>query len=124
MIVGFGLEHPTPFCDLPLVVEEIFSVKKWGSVDHQEAHALSGFYDSPFRSALITAQGLGNDGTFNAYLGRGLDVHRVAKLNINIGNAYDCIAWMLPEVRGCPPLCYPANQPDFDPQHKYSNGDE
>ena len=43
-------------------------VAEWRDADHHLAHATHGFFDSPFASALvITADGGGNDGLFNAY---------------------------------------------------------
>jgi carbamoyltransferase len=105
VIVGFGEEHPSPYCEFPMLVEEFFSVRHWHAVDHHEAHALLGFYDSPFRSALIFAQGYGNDGYYNVYVGAGLTVHRVAQLRYSFSIAYDKLASLIPEVHGCPFRC-------------------
>lgn len=56
---------------LEKLVEEVFDVETWLACDHHEAHARLGFFASPFASALVVSyDGGGNDGHFNAYVGR------------------------------------------------------
>lgn len=58
-----------PFASARLEVEE------WQVVSHHMAHAALAFYSSPFRSALVVSyDGGGDDGTFNAYRVTGLQL--------------------------------------------------
>ena len=92
------------FTVIPLIVEEYFPVEKWHWVDHHEAHALMAYHSSPFRTALIvTYDGGGNDGSFNAYVGRAVGdgkVERIAQLDYNLGEMYNFLGGLLPEVSG------------------------
>ena len=92
------------FTVIPLIVEEYFPVEKWHWLDHHQAHALMAYHSSPFRTALIvTYDGGGNDGSFNAYVGRvGGDgqVERIAQLDYNLGEMYNFLGGLLPEVSG------------------------
>ena len=82
-------------------VEPVLGQMTWRFVNHHRAHALLGFYASPFRTAMIMSYDAGgNDGFFNFYLGIGFEVKFVAKLPINLGMAYNMIAVLLPEVTG------------------------
>eukprot|EP00438_Fugacium_kawagutii_P002062 Skav212343 [mRNA] locus=scaffold1488:238591:240732:+ [translate_table: standard] len=73
----------------------------WRFANHHHAHALLGFYTSPYRSAIIMSyDGGGNDGVFNFYLGLGLEVKPIANTPFNMGMAYNMIALLLPEVTG------------------------
>ena len=91
---------------LPWLVEEIFHVETWKYVDHHEAHARSGFFASPFRSALIVSfDGGGNDGYFNIYRGTFDRVERLARLDLNLGQMYNFIASNLFEVSGKNATC-------------------
>ena len=72
-------------------------------VDHHEAHALSAFHSSPFRSALIVSyDSAGNDGHFNVYVGSFDKLERIAQLDYSLGHAYNALASLLPEVTGRP----------------------
>lgn len=43
-------------------------VRRWESVNHHSSHALTGFLDSPFETAVVLSyDGGGNDGVFNIY---------------------------------------------------------
>lgn len=78
-------------------------IEKWHFVDHHEAHALSAFHSSPFRSALILSyDSAGNDGHFNVYVGSFDKVERIAQLDYSLGHAYEQLATLLPEVTGLP----------------------
>ena len=106
VMVGFGgvelYGSPIPQW-LPLVVESVFSVGQWRNVNHHEAHALMGYFASPFRSAFVLSyDGGGNDGVFNAFLARGLQVTRVARKSFNMAMMYAALASYLPEVTGEP----------------------
>ena len=61
--------------------ESGWPVKAWVAVDHHLAHAVAGFYVSPFASALVASyDGSGNDGCFAAYHGaRGDDGHHARR---------------------------------------------
>ena len=53
---------------------------------YSQAHALLAFHASPFKSALIVSyDGGGNDGCFNAYVGSSEGVERIAQLDYNFG---------------------------------------
>eukprot|EP00931_Biecheleriopsis_adriatica_P036058 TRINITY_DN20792_c0_g1_i1.p1 TRINITY_DN20792_c0_g1~~TRINITY_DN20792_c0_g1_i1.p1 ORF type:complete len:611 (+),score=94.97 TRINITY_DN20792_c0_g1_i1:155-1987(+) len=89
------------FSEFRQLVESMIRIEKWRVVDHHTAHAFSGFYASPFRSAVIfTFDAGGNDGTFNVYLGTGTEIHLMTKYNLNMGHSYTEIGCMLPEVAG------------------------
>ncbi|CAE7436598.1 nodU [Symbiodinium microadriaticum] len=78
-----------------------FSVREWRLLDHHHAHALIGYFDLQFPSALIVSyDGEGNDGTFNAYVGLGRDIVRVAQLALDPGYRYNMMGALLPEVTG------------------------
>ena len=51
-------------------LQRVVRARRWMGYNHHEAHAAIGFYDSPFRQAalVISFDGGGNDGSFNAYL--------------------------------------------------------
>lgn len=52
------------------LLQSLVEAKQWVTVDHHLSHAALGFYDSPFKHALILSyDGGGNDGTFNIYTG-------------------------------------------------------
>merc|ERR1712048_682633 len=79
----------------------VLKVARWRHVDHHRAHALLGFYSSPFRSALILSyDGGGNDGSFHVYAGFGFEVKRLFKLGDNLGASYNTLAALMPEVTG------------------------
>ena len=86
----------------PLIVEEYVPVEKWHWVDHHEAHALLAYHSSPFRTALVVSyDGGGNDGSFNAYVGRvdqSMRLERIAQLDYNLGEFYGLLGGLLPEV--------------------------
>ena len=85
------------------MADRTFSIEKWRHVDHHEAHALSAFHSSPFRSALVVSyDSAGNDGYFNVYLGSFDKVKRIAQLDYSMGHAYEQLAMLLPEVTGIP----------------------
>ena len=88
------------FVYLPIVVEGFFTVKQWQYMNHSEAHAQMGFFSSPFRSAVVFAIGNGaNDGQFNVYLGRGLELQGpLARLDYNMGEVYNILGGLLEEV--------------------------
>ncbi|CAE6967053.1 nolO [Symbiodinium sp. CCMP2592] len=101
IMVGFGLRLKTHFTWLPKVVELVFRVHRWRNVNHHEAHALMGYFSSPFRSALVLSyDGGGNDGVFNVFLARGQDLWRIARKPLNLGTGYHRLASYLPQVTG------------------------
>ena len=60
-------------------------VKQWRWVHHHEAHALLGFLSSPFQRALVVSyDGGGDDGFYNAFYGTGQTVQRVARLDAKL----------------------------------------
>lgn len=96
---GFTL----PGTQLSKVVERVFRVKTWRTLNHHESHALMAYYSSPFHSALIVSfDGGGNDGTFNVFVGQGLDVYRVARDRSTPVQAYTRLGSYFPEVTGVP----------------------
>ncbi|CAE7571133.1 unnamed protein product [Symbiodinium necroappetens] len=90
------------------VVTMIFTVERWHMVDHHEAHALMGYYSSPFHSnpsrttMVLSYDGAGNDGSFNVYVASKGKFQRIAQLAYSLGNAYDVVGVLLPEVSGHP----------------------
>ena len=61
-------------------------MKQWRWVHHHEAHALLGFLSSPFQRALVVSyDGGGDDGFYNAFYGTGQTVQRVARLDATLG---------------------------------------
>ena len=83
----------------------VWKVKTWRTVNHHEAHALMAYHGSPFRSAFILSfDGGGNDGTWNAFLGQGLDVYRIARRDLNLGKVYEVVGSFLPAVTGLEPV--------------------
>eukprot|EP00438_Fugacium_kawagutii_P012853 Skav225691 [mRNA] locus=scaffold2526:93059:94541:- [translate_table: standard] len=61
------------------------------------------YHSSPFHSALIVSfDGGGNDGTFNVFVGQGLDVYRVGRHTSTPVQAYTRLGSYLPEVTGVP----------------------
>jgi len=109
VIVKVGIDmdaRTTLHHQLPWIVEELFHVERWTWVDHHEAHARAGFFQSPFRSALIVSyDGGGNDGAFNIYRGRFDKVTRLARLDLNMGQMYNFAASLVEEVSKRPPPC-------------------
>ncbi|CAE7214452.1 nolO [Symbiodinium sp. CCMP2592] len=106
VLVGFGgtdlRGSPAPRW-LPTVVESVFSVREWRNVNHHEAHALMGYFSSPFRSAFILSyDGGGNDGYFNAFVAEGQEVTRIARRSMNMAMSYAMLGGLLPEVTGTP----------------------
>eukprot|EP00438_Fugacium_kawagutii_P034315 Skav221742 [mRNA] locus=scaffold2555:7742:11483:+ [translate_table: standard] len=86
---------------LSSIVERVFPVRSWMTANHHEAHALMAYYSSPFRSSLILSfDGGGNDGSWNVFVGQGLDVYRIARARGTPVTAYNRIASYLPEVTG------------------------
>jgi len=84
---------------LEKLVEEVFDVETWLACDHHEAHARLGFFASPFASALVVSyDGGGNDGHFNAYVGRRNQLARVARLDYSLGQTYLAVGSLLKEV--------------------------
>ena len=70
-------------------------------MDHHEAHALLGFHTSPFRAPLVISyDGGGNDGFFNVYMVAQKSMHRIARLDYNMGQSYTFLASLLPDVTG------------------------
>ena len=70
-------------------VAQVMQVKQWRWVHHHEAHALLGFLSSPFQRALVVSyDGGGDDGTYNAFYGTGQTVQRVARLDATLGSRY------------------------------------
>eukprot|EP00928_Gymnodinium_smaydae_P055080 TRINITY_DN38702_c0_g1_i1.p1 TRINITY_DN38702_c0_g1~~TRINITY_DN38702_c0_g1_i1.p1 ORF type:complete len:645 (-),score=127.58 TRINITY_DN38702_c0_g1_i1:19-1953(-) len=95
--------------DFKSVVGELFVVEKWHKVNHHHAHSLLGYFASPFRSALVVSfDGGGNDGSFNAYIGVDDRLTFLRKLSLNMGKAYTFLSLFLPEVTGEPidGMCY------------------
>lgn len=79
------------------------------------------YYSSPFRSSLILSfDGGGNDGTWNVFVGQGLDVYRISREQINLGKAYTRVASFLPALTGLDlslqKLCasLPLDSPEFN----------
>eukprot|EP00746_Dinoflagellata_sp_MGD_P078995 gnl/MRDRNA2_/MRDRNA2_31557_c0_seq1.p1 gnl/MRDRNA2_/MRDRNA2_31557_c0~~gnl/MRDRNA2_/MRDRNA2_31557_c0_seq1.p1 ORF type:complete len:681 (-),score=100.96 gnl/MRDRNA2_/MRDRNA2_31557_c0_seq1:265-2307(-) len=92
-------EQPLYFKEFRELIEAEVTIENWRFVDHHLAHALIGYYASPFRSALVVSyDGGGNDGVFNIYFAAGTRVKRVGKVNMNMGSVYMFVAMMLPEV--------------------------
>ncbi|CAK9067242.1 Nodulation protein NolO [Durusdinium trenchii] len=87
---------------VPSTVQGLLEVEEWQVVSHHMAHAALAFYSSPFRSALVVSyDGGGDDGTFNAYRASPEDgIKEIARLNYNFGDMYMHLAELLPEVTG------------------------
>ena len=103
LIVDFGMYENLQGTQMPKIIERVFSVKTWRNVNHHESHALMAYYSSTFRSSLILSfDGGGNDGTWNVFVGQGLEVYRVARERINLGTAYHKVGSLLPAVTGLP----------------------
>ena len=103
IMVNFGGGVPVQHAQLPHIVERFFHVREWRNVNHHEAHALMGYFASPFRSAFVLSyDGGGNDGVFNAFLGRGFELHRIGRKPLNLGSGYYKLASFLQEVNGYP----------------------
>ena len=101
IIVDFGQYETIQATQLPKIIEEVFPVKSWRNVNHHESHALMAYYSSPFRSSLILSfDGGGNDGTWNVFVGQGLEVYRIARERINLAKAYMRVGSYLPAVTG------------------------
>ena len=83
------------------VVEDLVPVKRWQESNHHHSHAALGFFASPFRNALIVSfDGQGNDGFFNAYIGRRgrKEVTPLEELGLELGELYNYAGHFLPEV--------------------------
>ena len=101
LIVDFGMYESLRGTQMPKIIERVFSVKTWRNVNHHESHALMAYYSSPFRSSLILSfDGGGNDGTWNVFVGQGLEVYRVARERINLAKSYTRVGSFLPAVTG------------------------
>ena len=101
LIVDFGQYTSPSRSFLPKIMDRVFTVKSWRTVNHHEAHALMAYHSSPFRSAFILSyDGGGNDGTFNAFVGHGMDIHRIARRKLNMGHVYERVGSFLPAVTG------------------------
>jgi len=102
LMVSDHVTHLSLASAIPLIVEEYVPVEKWHWVDHHEAHALLAYHSSPFRTALVVSyDGGGNDGSFNAYVGRvdqSVRLERIAQLDYNLGEFYGLLGSLLPEV--------------------------
>eukprot|EP00933_Yihiella_yeosuensis_P030793 TRINITY_DN24362_c0_g1_i8.p1 TRINITY_DN24362_c0_g1~~TRINITY_DN24362_c0_g1_i8.p1 ORF type:complete len:670 (+),score=99.67 TRINITY_DN24362_c0_g1_i8:273-2012(+) len=100
VLVDLGISLvPASGVQIAQVVEEVFTVRRWRGVHHHEAHALLGYYASPFNSALIVSyDGGGDDGNTNVFFGSGMSIHRVAKSKSNFGAAYGGSFSLAPEV--------------------------
>jgi len=86
-------------CDLPYWVEKVFTVKQWRWVHHHEAHALMGFFSSPFQRALVLSyDGGGDDGYYKVFYASGSTIQRIARLNAGFGMAYNSITQLLPDI--------------------------
>jgi carbamoyltransferase len=121
LVVDFGTYESIQATQLPKVIERVFPVKEWRNVNHHESHALMAYYSSPFRSSLILSfDGGGNDGTWNVFVGQGLDVYRISREQINLGKAYTRVASFMPALTGfdlsLQKLCsaLPLNSPGFN----------
>ena len=102
VLVNFGTRLGARWqVNFPKLVEEVFPVREWRNVNHHEAHAMLGYFASPFRSAFILSyDGGANDGVFNAFVARGLHLYRIARQPLNLAVAYHTLASYLPEVTG------------------------
>lgn len=90
---------PAEMWDVPQIVEEVFTVKQWRWTHHHEAHALLGFLASPFQRALVVSyDGGGDDGFYNAFYGEGTGVQRVARLDVNFAGAYNSMTNLMTEI--------------------------
>ena len=101
-VIVHGIDGP--YWDyIPSLIRQsrVIEVERWVEVDHHMAHAALGFYASPFRSALVVSyDGGGNDGTFNAYLATPGEIKLIAQKSYNFGDMYMHLAELLPEVTG------------------------
>ena len=88
-----GADTPAPPC--------------WLDIEHHEAHALSGFFDSPFNRAIVlSADGGGSDGHTNAFFaardggenGR-FQLRRLHSWPMDYGTVYTTMASHLPAVQ-------------------------
>lgn len=121
LVVDFGTYETIQTTQLPKIIERVFPVRHWRNVNHHESHALMAYYSSPFRSSLILSfDGGGNDGTWNVFVGQGLDVYRISREQINLGKAYTRVASFLPALTGLDlslqKLCasLPLDSPEFN----------
>eukprot|EP00438_Fugacium_kawagutii_P005584 Skav228730 [mRNA] locus=scaffold1830:521191:522732:- [translate_table: standard] len=112
IILGYMHAAKLSTTRLAKIVESIFNfpVKNWRSAHHHESHALMAYYSSPFRSALVVSyDGGGDDGFWNVFVGKGLDMYRVAREKISPVPAYTRLASFLPAVTGAedylPEMC-------------------
>ncbi|XP_065064830.1 nodulation protein U-like isoform X2 [Rhopilema esculentum] len=84
------------------ILSSLVKAKRWVTVDHHLAHAALGFYDSPFKSALVFSyDGGGNDGTFNVYhADRNKGIKHLKWVGLNLGTPFRQLAIAMPEVTG------------------------
>lgn len=79
-------------------MQRVVRAQRWLTYDHHEAHAMLGFYDSPFETALVASfDGGGNDGLFNIYL-----AHRTGAASAPAVAPRHC---RLPPCAGCGRRC-------------------
>ncbi|CAJ1409331.1 unnamed protein product [Effrenium voratum] len=101
-VIVLGID--APFWEyIPSLIRDskVIEVDQWEFVDHHKAHAALGFYASPFRSALVVSyDGGGNDGSFNAFVARAGQIEHIGTLQYNFGDMYMHLAELLPEVSG------------------------
>lgn len=108
-VIAISDKYRNEYAVLRRVVEEVFVVDVWHSVNHHHAHSVMAFHASPFRSALVVSyDGGGNDGSFNVYIGLGHNLTLMKQLGYNMGKAYTFLSLLLPEVTGdsIDSMCY------------------
>lgn len=95
VIVQGNLENKAKRLMFPHIVEEVLKIGHWHIVGHNTAHAALAFHGSSFRSALVLAY----DAESVLFYGRGMELKKLTRLNVNFAH-YKDFAIFMPEVSG------------------------
>lgn len=84
-----------------LWTKDIIKAGEYITQDHHYSHAAYGFYQSPYKEALIISyDGAGNDGRFNIYHGINDNINLLDSLNIrSMGNIYILPGYSLRDIK-------------------------
>jgi carbamoyltransferase len=82
------------------VLKRVVLARRWSSYNHHHAHAAIGFFDSPFRTALIVSlDGGGNDGRLNTFVAdRAVGIEQVDSSSSPAGVQYQQLGRALSEI--------------------------
>lgn len=81
-------------------IKEVIRAKEYRMEDHHRSHAANVFFLSPYDKALIVSyDGVGNDGTFNIYVGNGKEIRLVnKKVCPSMGILYNDLGFSIKEI--------------------------